>query len=428
LVLTSSFSLFGFPFFNAFSPEYNLSQLPSLFGKGFLVSGLFPNSMFNGFGPDRLRPNGDNPAFDVVAARKRSELRMRVRQLCPPLPGVYGMLDRRGVLIYVGKAKVLRHRLLGYFRAGSRHEKAGRIIERARAVVWEPAPNEFAALIRELELIRRWRPAYNVLGIPGLVRDIYLCLGRRPAPFVFATRQPTGKELAVFGPLRGAAMTIEAARRINDQFRLRDCSQQQAMHFAEEPDLFPILHTAGCLRYELGTCLGPCAAFTTKAAYSRQVRAAKAFLEGKDMSALCQIEAEMHAAAAREQFERAARLRDKLAPLRWVRERLDWLDRARQNYSFVYPASNVDGPPLWYLIRQARVCRVVAAPHDGPTRREAALAVRSVYDPHNLAALAPADHVDHVLLVAAWFRKFPEEREKVLTPEQAVPLCQSAAA
>ena len=93
------------------------------------------------------------------------------------------MLDRQGHLIYVGKAKLLRNRLLSYFRKGSRNEKAGRIIGRTGTVIWEPAPSEFHALIRELELIRRWRPGFNVLGIPGSERYVYFCLGRQPAPY-----------------------------------------------------------------------------------------------------------------------------------------------------------------------------------------------------------------------------------------------------
>src|SRR5262245_12205879 len=255
---------------------------------------LFPFNSLAGFGHDPLRPELESPLFRHVCAENRVQLRKQVRWHAPRLPGVYGMLDPRGRLVYVGKAKVLRARLLSYFLKGSRHEKAGRIIDQTRTIVWEPGPCEFAALIRELELIRRWRPGYNVQGQPGRERQVYLCVGRKPAPYVYATREPNGKEIACVGPIKGANMAREAARRLNDLFRLRDCAQHQTMHFAEQSELFPILRTAGCLRYELGTCLGPCASFTTRTTYSRHVRAVKDFLEGRDVSILHHLESQMH--------------------------------------------------------------------------------------------------------------------------------------
>lgn len=386
------------------------------------AQGLFLGGRFLGFGPDRHRPDGDNPAFEFVSAGGRAELRRRVRQLCPALPGVYGMLNRRGALVYVGKAKVLRKRLLSYFRKGDRDEKAGRIIARTQTIVWEPGPSEFAALVRELELIRRWRPNYNIQGMPGNDRYIYIALGRKPAPFAFTTRDPNGTEVAVFGPLKGAVMANEAARRINDLFRLRDCAQTQTMHFAEQRELFPVLHAAGCLRYELGTCLGPCAAYTTRANYGKHVRAARAFLDGSDVAPLERLQKEMQAASDQLLFEKAAALRDKLTPLQWVRERLNWLSRARDHHSFIYPLRGADGETLWYIIHRGRICRAVAAPNDADTRRAAAEAIAAVYDRKNLAA-APLDEVDHILLVARWFRKFGSERAATLSPERAMGMC-----
>src|SRR5262249_32814096 len=168
--------------------------------EGLAVDGLFAAGRFDGFGPDRLCPN---PApLEHVAANDAAELRRRLRRVCPRRPGVYGMLDGRGVLVYVRKAKSLRTRLLGYFRAAG-GDKAARILEATRTLVWEQSPSEFAALLRELELIRRWRPGFNVQGIPGRQRVSYVALGRSPAPYAYAVRLPSGKELACFGPVPG---------------------------------------------------------------------------------------------------------------------------------------------------------------------------------------------------------------------------------
>jgi len=384
------------------------------------MSGLFAQFSFAGFGPDQLHGGGEQPTFEFIAGSKPAVLRKHLRQRCPRQAGVYGMLDRRGALVYVGKAKVLRNRLLSYFRSASRDDKAGRIIARTRAILWEPAPNEFAALIRELELIRRWRPRYNVIGIPGRERYIYLCVGRKPAPYAFATRDPNGKEIACYGPIRGASFTREAARRINDLFGLRDCAQHQPMHFAEQRDLFPILRTPGCIRADLGTCLGPCAGNTTRGTYSRHVRAARDFLDGTDLKPLEKLESDMAKAAEQCQFERAAAIRDRLLPLQWIRQRLDWLQNARQEHSFVYPIVDEDGTGYWYFIHRGRVCKAIPAPHDAASMRVATEAIELVFGSGKSAfEVVPIEQVDHVLLVAAWFRKRPSERERVMKPEQA---------
>jgi hypothetical protein len=73
-----------------------------------------------------------------------------------------------------------------------------------------------------------------------------------------------------------------AIRRLNDAFQLRDCETKQAIHFADQGSLFPIVRPAGCLRFEIGTCSGPCNEGTSRLDYARQIRAARAFLDGRD--------------------------------------------------------------------------------------------------------------------------------------------------
>ena len=339
------------------------------------------------------------------------------------------MVDPRGALIYVGKAKCLRTRLLSYFRSGARDDKAGRIIEHTRAIVWEHSPSEFAALLRELELIRRWTPAYNVQGVPGYRRPTYICMGRKPAPYLYMSRQPPADVVAIYGPLSGSRRIGDAVRRLNDLFRLRDCEQSQKMHFADQGELFPVLRPAGCLRFEIGTCTGPCVAGVTRNSYGRQTRAARAFLDGADYSVLRSLEKDMAAAAASKAYERAAALRDKLDLVRWLVEKLSWLQRARREHTFVYPLAGHDDRELWYLIHRGRVRTVVAAPTDVASRRAARTAIERTFgsEPREADAL-PADQVDSVLLIAGWFRKNHQERKRLLTPADALGLCASGRA
>ncbi|MBX7102982.1 MAG: GIY-YIG nuclease family protein [Gemmataceae bacterium] len=333
------------------------------------------------------------------------------------------MIDPRGRLHYVGKAKNLRSRLLSYFRVNSRDDKAGRIVNQARAVVWEEAPNEFAALLRELELIRAFCPPYNVVGQPGRRRFTYLHLGRKPAPYFFRSAELNPKALATYGPLPGGRRLGDAVRRLNDLFRLRDCPQTVPLRFADQQELFPISEPAACLRYDINRCHGPCVAAVTRRTYSRSVKAAMSFLNGEDMETLMRLRQSMSDAASVQEFERAAMLRDTVDELFWLQERLAWLQNARREYSFVYPVAGV-----WYLIRGGRVLASVVEPTNVKTRRIARRAIDAVFPPGGGPSIIPNDLYDHVMLVSGWFRRLPLEQAKALTPDDARLRCDGVAA
>jgi excinuclease ABC subunit C len=331
------------------------------------------------------------------------------------------MLNARGAVIYVGKAKQLRARLLTYFRSRSRDPKAGRILAHTRAVAWEYVPNEFAALLRELELIQRWRPRFNVQGQPQRRRRTFVCLGRHPAAYVFLTRRPPATALALFGPIPAGERARQAVRRLNDWFQLRDCPQSQAMFFADQPELFPVPRTPGCLRYEIGTCLGPCIGACSRSAYRNRVHAVRAYLAGTDRTPSARLEQAMIDAAARQDYERAALLRDKLETLRWLERQLAWLKQVRQRHSFVYAVRGHDGQDLWYVIRLGQV-RAVLAEASSSTAKDTVLGkIRGMdMDREANAGVPTLEDIDEVLLVAAWFRKHPQEWERVITQPDRV--------
>jgi excinuclease ABC subunit C len=324
------------------------------------------------------------------------------------------MVSPKGELVYVGKAKCLRSRLLSYFRTKSRDAKAGRILEHSKSIVWEYTPSEFAALLRELELIRRWRPRFNVQGQPGRRRPTYVCLGRQPAPYAFLSRQPSAGVLAAFGPIPGDRRARNAVRFLNDCFRLRDCPRAQEMAFADQAELFPITRTAGCLRYEIGTCMGPCLGACARAPYMKSVRAAKAFLAGSEVGLLKKLEQAMSEASAVLAFERAAALRDKWESLRWLHQRLD-----RLRLAFVYPVEGFGGKDLWYLIQGGRVVSSMAAPRSAKEKEAAATAIASATRRNGRSTrTVPVSEMDSVLLVAAWFRRHPQEQTRILRLEE----------
>jgi excinuclease ABC subunit C len=330
------------------------------------------------------------------------------------------MLTTTGELLYVGKAKCLRSRLLSYFRPRSRDPKAGQIIRHTRAIVWEQAGSEFAALLRELELIRRWRPPFNVHGQPARRRPIYVCLGGRPAPHAYLTPRPSAAAVC-FGPVPAGRRAREAVRHLNDCFRLRDCPRPQTMIFAGEAELFPTVRAAGCLRYEIGTCLGPCLGACSRGDYMRSIRSAQAFLECQDETLLGILERNMQAASAALAFERAAALLEKLEALRWLRDRLAHLRRARERQSFIYPVREAADVNRWYLIHGGVVKSSLREPRTAAEGEAAALVLRETYATHSSGrGPAAAGEVDALLLVAGWFKRHPEERTRLLSPSVAL--------
>jgi excinuclease ABC subunit C len=320
------------------------------------------------------------------------------------------MLDPDGALIYVGKAKSLRARLLSYFRRRSRDPKAGRILSRTRTIVWEPATSEFVALLRELELIQRWRPRFNIFGQPRHARLAFVCLAGSPAPYVLLSRKIPTQCVVAVGPVRPRRHIQDAVRYLNDLFRLRDCPQKVPMVFAGEPGLFADAPAPGCLRLELGACLGPCAAGCTKHDYRRQVRAAAAFLTGTNDRVLRQLEAEMKAAVAELAFERAAVRRDRLEALRAMRAAIDRVRQAQDQPPRIYETAREGCRPVWHVIQRGRVVATFNGPGSAEERRH--LCARSIALTHRQRKHVPvaADELDEVLLIAAWFRKHPGER------------------
>jgi excinuclease ABC subunit C len=316
-----------------------------------------------------------------------------------------------GEIVYVGKSKRVRTRLLSYFRCAP-GEKGARIVRNAASIDWEYTPSEFAALLAELRLIKQWRPRLNV----AMKRDA------RHFAFIKVTRGPASKLLVVrgagdeaadvyYGPYYGAERVNEAVRELNDALGLRDCGSDRRMHFADQPELFEVApRTPGCLRYEIRKCLGPCVGACTVNEYGTRVRMARAFLEGIDDSPLEALRGEMLASSERMEFERAASLRDKLGRLEGLREQFIRFRFAVETLSFVYTVPGHEGDDRVYLIRRGRVRGEYAMPRSERERIELLEMVENVFDPiERDSAQVPSHEIDELLILSSWFRRFPAE-------------------
>lgn len=360
-------------------------------------------SPFVDFGADALYPY-QPPGMQRIDGQSAAELRANIRQHAPKMPGVYGMLDALGRLIYVGKSKCLRNRLLSYFLPNNEEDKAGRIIESTSAIVWESQPSDFAAWMREQFLIRTLQPRFNVQGIPKRLRPVFICLGRGPAEQLYTARNEDAKAIAWIGPLQGASRANRAVEVLNRFYQLRDCSSKVPCGFTEQLQLFDIEPRPGCIRHEIQTCLGPCIRGCSRKAYETQVLKAKAFLAGQDDLPVEQLEAQMVAAAQRHLFEQATVLREDLRVVQWVSRRVTDLARARNTYTFVYPVSGANGKDVWYLIRRGQLEGALPAPRSATDKQRAQRLVQRWLEEDRRLGTRFAARPESLALIASWFR------------------------
>src|SRR5262249_34410222 len=161
--------------------------------------------------------------------------------------------------------------------------------------------------------------------------------------YLFLSGKPPADVIACCGPIIRTWQAREAIRRLNDWFKLRDCPKPQTMVFSDQAELFPVLRAAGCIRYEIGTCLGPCASECSLKEYHERVQAARGLLTGESREPLESLTKEMAAAATSLNFEKAAAARDRWERIAWLTKQLENLRASRRRHTFVYTVHGGQG-------------------------------------------------------------------------------------
>jgi excinuclease ABC subunit C len=334
-------------------------------------------------------------------------LRQRVRALAENRPGVYRMVDGLGRVLYVGKAKRVRARVLSYFRARP-GDKAARILAAAANITWDYVPSEFAAHLAELQEIRRHRPAFNH-QMNRRRRAAFITVSSDPAPRLAVTGATGRADLRYFGPFTSPGRALAAIRVLNDLLGLRDCKDRMPVVFAGQGDLFGAPGQAACPRYDFGTCAGPCAGLVTEAAYRERVEAAVRFLAGAALPPIDQVIDRMTGAAEAQDFEAATRWRDRFEQLEWLLAATARARAAIQLLTFVYRDAGAFGDDRAYLIRHGLVRACYPYPAT-PIEREAfrAVVAGELARPVPAAGFLDAATLDEMLLVMSWFRRHPD--------------------
>ncbi len=220
----------------------------------------------------------------------------------PASPGVYLFKDEKGRIIYVGKANSLSKRLSAYFRPPEQLSPKTRVMMgRVRSIDTLCTTTEKEALLLESSLIKKHRPRYNVI----LRDDKSYVLFRLDKSSSYArlqlTRRVQRDGSVYFGPFTSALQARQTLKAVNQAFPLRKCKDRV---FANR--------TRPCLQYDMGRCLAPCVRDVSKEEYEHLVRQLELFLSGRSGELINQLRREMKAAAARQEFEKAARLRDQI--------------------------------------------------------------------------------------------------------------------
>ena len=233
-------------------------------------------------------------------------IRDTVRTL-PARPGVYRMLDERGDVLYVGKARALKSRVVNYTQVKQLTNRLQRMVSQTRSMVIVTTETEAEALLLEAQLIKRFRPPYNVLLRDDKSFPFILLREDHDFPQVRLHRGARRTKGQYYGPFASAGSVRKTLNGLQKIFQLRSCS-----------DGFFRGRDRPCLLYQIKRCSGPCVGRISEEDYAADVADAKAFLAGKSTRVQDKLGKQMAAAAEKQDFELAAIYRDRLRSLTYV--------------------------------------------------------------------------------------------------------------
>jgi len=224
-------------------------------------------------------------------------------------PGVYQMLDKDGIVLYVGKAKNLKKRLTSYFNNTAKDLKTLSLIDQVHDIAITVTNSDKEAVLLECNLIKKNRPRYNVL-----LRDDksfpYIMLSHHRHPQIALYRGKRNKRADYYGPYPSALAAREAIQLIQKLFKLRTCR-----------DYFYETRVRPCLLYQINRCTAPCVNFVSKEDYADQVKMAQLFFAGQNQEILQLLETRMQQASNELHFEQAAQFRDQIGRLRQLQSK-----------------------------------------------------------------------------------------------------------
>ena len=221
--------------------------------------------------------------------------------------GTYQMMDSNGAVLYVGKAKNLKKRVSSYFRKSGVSAKTSALVKRISDIDITVTETETEALILEQNLIKKHRPAFNILMRDDKSYPYILLTDKDQWPRLAFHRGPKKQKGAYFGPYPSVNSVRESMSLLQRVFKVRQCE-----------DSFFKNRSRPCLQYQINRCSGPCVDLATEEDYQTSVELTRKYLEGKSDEITKQLEQQMDLASDKMQYERAAEMRDQIKALRQV--------------------------------------------------------------------------------------------------------------
>jgi len=331
------------------------------------------------------------------------------RREFPAKPGVYLMKDEYGVVVYVGKAKSLKDRLASYYSQPLGYtRKLDGLLQQVREIEIRVLGSELEALLLESQLIKQLQPRFNV-QLRNYEAYPFIKIGDGPYPRVYATREVHADGGRYFGPFQSGRVVEAALEVIHKLFPVRTCTRSLPPNApSSEP----------CMRYHLHRCLAPCQGTLDPAVYQGWVEQITAFLGGERDDLIERLRQEMWAASARNDFERAAHLRDALKQITQVLvgQRLMTGAVEANNLLIIYPSAE-EGQSEVFLVRHGRLLeqrRIQLA-------RETLLAeLRPLIERAQALPQPPRrvgkEEVDQINIIARWIQRHSDEHARAFFP------------
>ncbi|MBK6801562.1 excinuclease ABC subunit UvrC [Novosphingobium sp.] len=239
---------------------------------------------------------GSQPDLETGIAAIRE-----VQATLKPKPGVYRMIDARGDVLYVGKARALKNRVANYTQVERLPLRLKRMVAQTRSMTIVTTNSEAEALLLEAQLIKRYRPPYNVLLRDDKSFPFILLRADHDFPRITKHRGARRAKGNYYGPFASAGSVNTTINALQKLFLLRSCT-----------DSFFARRDRPCLLYQIKRCSAPCVGRIDAAGYAELVGEAKDFLGGRSSAVQAKITTQMEEAAGALDFERAAMLRDRL--------------------------------------------------------------------------------------------------------------------
>lgn len=333
----------------------------------------------------------------------------------PNAPGVYRMLNARGDLLYVGKAKALKKRVTSYTMVARQPNRIRRMIAETADMMFVRTHTEVEALLLEANLIKKLKPRYNILLRDGKSFPYILITGDHDYPQLVKHRGARKRKGQYFGPFASGQAVNWTVQILQRAFMLRSCS-----------DIVFAQRTRPCLQYHIKRCTAPCVHKVTQVEYAQQVQQARDFMTGKSREVQDGFAARMQAASDAMDYEAAAAYRDRIKALSSIQARQD-INTTEIDDADVIAIAQREGQSCIqvFFFRGGHNYgnRAFFPKHDGDETPEAVLSafLAQFYEDKPVPALILVSHLaDEVVLLeeALSLREDTARRVRIIRPER----------